>query len=271
MAVIYLLDDIVEFHANEHYLINLQQDQEKIPLNSPASRCFQLLIENRGSIIEQKMFFEKVWNKHGTYVSANTFYQNISILRRGLVKAGLSDDIVKTVSRKGLTLSKTLNVKVINYALHEKIEPQITSELTEKNEEQHETEQTTHPHYLVNISKISMLIIGLALTGATVFYYINQPDSYFSQYQKIKSIGDCQFFIKNPTVKINLITQIIDNLQEQCHTFKNYYITSYTFSPRLSIIKCKEEINSAKKHHCISEYYIIDTQYSKKTKIPTQF
>ncbi len=38
----------------------------------------------------------------GVVVSQNTFYQNISLLRKSLVKAGLSEDIIITVRQKAL-------------------------------------------------------------------------------------------------------------------------------------------------------------------------
>lgn len=38
-------------------------------------------------------------------VSQNTFYQNISLLRKSLVKAGLSEDIIITVRQKGFSVA----------------------------------------------------------------------------------------------------------------------------------------------------------------------
>lgn len=41
----------------------------------------------------------------GVVVSQNTFYQNISLLRKSLVKAGLSEDIIITVRQKGFSVA----------------------------------------------------------------------------------------------------------------------------------------------------------------------
>lgn len=38
-------------------------------------------------------------------VSQNTFYQNISLLRKSLLKAGLSEDIIITVRQKGFSVA----------------------------------------------------------------------------------------------------------------------------------------------------------------------
>lgn len=51
-------------------------------LNSPAGRCLLLLIDRAGSIVTQQEFLDIVWQSRGMLVSSNTYYQNISILRK---------------------------------------------------------------------------------------------------------------------------------------------------------------------------------------------
>jgi DNA-binding winged helix-turn-helix (wHTH) protein len=70
-------------------LRDLNNHDNVIILNSPASRCLLLLIERIGSIVTQQEFLDIVWTKCGMQVSTNTFYQNISILRKGLKKRAL--------------------------------------------------------------------------------------------------------------------------------------------------------------------------------------
>nr|VXZ89588.1 Uncharacterised protein [Klebsiella pneumoniae] len=80
----------------------------------------------------------------GVVVSQNTFYQNISLLRKSLVKAGLSEDIIITVRQKALaslrihwsflsdeecknmnrvTLTHYQNNKVVDFISEEKEKP----------------------------------------------------------------------------------------------------------------------------------------------------
>ncbi len=83
----------------------------------------------------------------GGVVSQNTFYQNISLLRKSLVKAGLSEDIIITVWQKGfsvapntlviplsdeecenmnrVTLTHYQNNKVVDFISEEKEKPDI--------------------------------------------------------------------------------------------------------------------------------------------------
>ncbi|WP_433977665.1 winged helix-turn-helix domain-containing protein [Erwinia sp. E_sp_B01_9] len=55
-------------------------------MNTPASRCFMLLIQKRGKVVTREEFLQHVWIENGAFVSQNTYYQNISILRRTLKK-----------------------------------------------------------------------------------------------------------------------------------------------------------------------------------------
>ncbi|VXC80574.1 hypothetical protein YERSI8AC_20001 [Enterobacterales bacterium 8AC] len=86
--------------------------QDIVQLNAPTSRCFEILLANRYSVISQKVLFESVWGKQGAYVSANTLYQNISLLRKALKSLDL-DGIVKTISKQGIVIADTVSVQEI--------------------------------------------------------------------------------------------------------------------------------------------------------------
>jgi DNA-binding winged helix-turn-helix (wHTH) protein len=64
------------------------KDHEAISLNAPTARCLQLLLQNCGKVFRDE-FLAAVWETRGVVVSQNTFYQNISLLRKSLLKAGL--------------------------------------------------------------------------------------------------------------------------------------------------------------------------------------
>lgn len=107
-----IINDAVIFKVNDSELIPLTQDGEAILLNSPTARCLQLLLERQGCVVSRDDFLEQVWGAKGIVVSQNTFYQNISLLRKSLKKAGLHEDIVVTVRRKGFTLSSNVVIKI---------------------------------------------------------------------------------------------------------------------------------------------------------------
>nr|WP_071934152.1 winged helix-turn-helix domain-containing protein [Raoultella ornithinolytica] len=87
-----------------------------VVLNSPASRCLLLLIESSNTIVTQQEFMYNVWEKLGLVVSANTYYQNICLLRKGLKEVGFPADPITTIPRIGLTLARETQVQVIESA-----------------------------------------------------------------------------------------------------------------------------------------------------------
>ena len=96
-----IINQEIIFNANMNELRPLAGDGECISLNAPTARCLLLLLQNCGKVISRDEF-RRLYGKHGVVVSQNTFYQNISLLRKSLVKAGLSEDIIITVRQKAL-------------------------------------------------------------------------------------------------------------------------------------------------------------------------
>ena len=113
---------------NDGVLIPLSQMGERIILNTPTARCLELLIERQGLVVSRDDFLEEVWGTKGIVVSHNTFYQNISLLRKSLKKTGLSDNIVVTVRRKGFTLSSDV---VITYEHVDYMPPELLGPVTD--------------------------------------------------------------------------------------------------------------------------------------------
>ncbi len=54
------------------------------------------------------------WGDRNDVTTPNAFYQAILTLRNALEVAGLPRDVVKTISRRGLTLSTAVSVEVLN-------------------------------------------------------------------------------------------------------------------------------------------------------------
>jgi DNA-binding winged helix-turn-helix (wHTH) protein len=102
MTLKYLISDQVIFDSDAHHLISLTSDTVKVTLHTPASQCLLLLLQNQGEVLTQKFLFENIWGKNGAFVSANTLYQNIAIVRKGLKSAGIGDDIVQTIPKTGI-------------------------------------------------------------------------------------------------------------------------------------------------------------------------
>lgn len=105
-----IINNEVIFDVNMSELQPLGDNGECVTLNAPTARCLQILLENNGRVISREEFLEAVWKNRGIIVSQNTFYQNISLLRKSLNKAGLSQDIVVTVRQRGFVLASGVHI-----------------------------------------------------------------------------------------------------------------------------------------------------------------
>ncbi|HBR4694212.1 TPA: winged helix-turn-helix domain-containing protein [Klebsiella pneumoniae] len=102
----YIINDEVIFNMDVNELQPVAgKDHEAITLNTPTARCLQLLLESNGNIISRDEFLSAVWKERGVVVSQNTFYQNISLLRKSLLRAGLTQDVVVTVRQHGFVIA----------------------------------------------------------------------------------------------------------------------------------------------------------------------
>lgn len=110
---LFIINEEIIFDANSCELKSLNDTGEVIVLNAPTARCLQLLIEKKGEVASRDCFMEQVWQVRGIVVSQNTFYQNISLLRKSLKKVGLMEEIIVTVRRKGFTLAMDTRIQPI--------------------------------------------------------------------------------------------------------------------------------------------------------------
>ena len=107
----YIINESVEFHPATSTLRDIHSPDVIFALNSPAGRCLLLLINRAGAVVTQQEFMEIVWNQSGMAVTASAYYQNISVLRKGLKRVGLGDDIIVTLPRVGLTLASGIRIR----------------------------------------------------------------------------------------------------------------------------------------------------------------
>ena len=78
----YIINNEVIFNVNMNELQPVGENGDSVTLNVPTARCLQLLLESNGKIISREEFLDIVWKNRGIVVSQNTFYQNISLLRK---------------------------------------------------------------------------------------------------------------------------------------------------------------------------------------------
>lgn len=110
----YLINESVEFHPVTNTLRDKHNPDNIVPLYSPAGRCLLLLLNRPGEVVTRHELMVFVWEQRGMMVSSNTYYQSIYVLRKGLKRIGLGDNLLLTLPRVGLTLTSNTRVKKLS-------------------------------------------------------------------------------------------------------------------------------------------------------------
>ncbi|WP_186380299.1 winged helix-turn-helix domain-containing protein, partial [Yersinia mollaretii] len=104
----FIINGKVCFLSDEHRLEPLGEQGSAISLNVPVSRCLLLLLQRKGSVISQSDFVYEVWESKGQFANANTYFQNIHLLRKALKTSGIEESIIKTVPKEGIRFTGTV-------------------------------------------------------------------------------------------------------------------------------------------------------------------
>ncbi|HAU5638604.1 transcriptional regulator [Citrobacter amalonaticus] len=269
MAKGYLINYIIEFWPDDNKLVNRQHPDLEAQLTGPASRCFELLLENAPEKVHQDDFFKAVWEKSGMVVPQNTLYQSISIIRKGLklVNHGKDTDIIKTIPRYGFRVNSDTYIQnieapptYIQFSENKNEELVIPSHEDEVQDgampfHTHESLQSERPKIATKKHLITIIISLLTIPLILFFSYLTAPSNndFFSSYVYFGQKNGCSFFI-NPDNKIK--THKFDRIKEEqieCKTFPWVYITSYRYTAIVSSISCSTPMNDNKrKPNCIS-------------------
>lgn len=132
-----IINDEIIFLENAYELRSVSSQNDVITLNAPTARCLQLLLDKAGQVVSRDDFLAQVWQARGIVVSQNTFYQNISLLRKSLKDAGLTKDIVITVRSKGFILAEDTIIRPVidEDILHATNDPVLAVQTVKRQEE----------------------------------------------------------------------------------------------------------------------------------------
>ncbi|KLP54107.1 transcriptional regulator [Enterobacter genomosp. O] len=262
----YIINNMVEFHPATSTLRDIASPDRVVVLNSPAGRCLLLLIERAGAIVTQQEFLDIVWQRRGMLVSPNTFYQNISILRKGLKKIGFEVDPIVTIPRIGLTLASDTQIVV-------KDPHPRPAELPEKDAP--ELCDTISPAVLPPLSAEpvavvtgasghrfrwlpGMLIALLVLVGAGIVTHSSAREKRFiDDYRFTALVGACHVYLAQDIQTQDERSKALAYLtpfKDACASYPWVYISWYPLLPRASVIRCDRSMKEP--NRCISDYFI---------------
>ncbi len=281
----YIINEAVEFHPATSTLRDLHNPDLVVALNSPAGRCLLLLITRVGDIVTQQEFMDIVWKQSGMRVTSNAYYQNISVLRKGLKRIGLGEDIIVTIPRIGLTLATGTRIRKLtaellvetgaeNAPLIEVDAPALEEPRMEASEPpvarsldialakdayplksiliNGKKPFTVYPgRYLFILAAATIAIAFMAWTMAKA------KPNFFSDYVSVKSIKGCKILLSQPIPAGPYQQQALaygNRFTDDCQSYPWIYVTKIPHLSRTSVIRCDKPFEHSTA--CISEYFV---------------
>lgn len=156
MSRVIILNNLIRFEPEKK---NLSSKNAHVHISAPASYCFQLLIDKQGELVTHEELYQHAWRQFGMEATANTLYQNISVIRRGLDKCGLHDDIIRTMPRRGFILSPAVIIQ------HARAQDYVDAEEVDIAEQTATILNETNPHLAFNESYTDELNTNTDFTG----------------------------------------------------------------------------------------------------------
>ncbi len=259
-------------------------------ISASASMCLELLIENAGQLITHQQFYDFVWRRFGTEPAPTALYQNISALRRALNKAGLQEDIIRTMPRKGFILSPktTISREITSSPASVPVQAEsIQAVRSDENSNFVNTEnplkktiseekpdviqsarkRLTHSFFIKGTRfwsalsfKEPMATISFTLMLFVIVYFFslrtgmddeNVLFSYSTDYK------GCKIFSKSDALlSTENVLKKVDQLKIDCRTAPYVYLTAYENADRLSYFSCQHPLDSSLRANCHSFYYV---------------
>lgn len=243
----YIINDIVLYIPEENRLTPLGRQGKETILNMPVNRCLQLLLQNPGVVIRQETIFGEVWEKHGQYVTMNTLYQNILLLRRGMREAGILISTIKTIPKVGVKF--TGKVKFIEGNTNNNGELNISYEGTLASNEGKHDELTTINDELVEGDKVTLenvnrwsligcfkertrlkvlLLTFFFITITSLFFiYPAKKTVFFDTHDKVMILDKCSIYTEreNADLTYSKIKNFMGGRKLNCNPGEFLYIT----------------------------------------------
>lgn len=276
----WIINEYIEFRPVLKKLTSLKTPEVSVILTTPASRCLLLLLEASPDIVLQQDFFKKVWEEEGMLVPANTLYQNISIVRRGLRAVGDTDQkLIATIPRKGFQIDD--GVRILKQEDIVKADNTIelpaidvpSSDLPEKSAVSEDEDASPEPVLTPTFqplpgedkNRIKKLLLPLLLilisfvTGFIVtsfIWYRHVEPAFFNTYTLTETDNGCHLHTRNDIHDNNnpysKYKSLILNTGLSCKSYPWVYFPLSVTSPTLTALACKNKYTTESSPGCIS-------------------
>ncbi|EKO3666657.1 MULTISPECIES: winged helix-turn-helix domain-containing protein [Vibrio] len=233
----------------------------EVTVNTPVRRCLQLLIEKQGQVIPHDEFFEFVWRKNGLEVSPNSFYQNISLLRRALKSFNINDEVIITIPKQGIILPSRVTISIVG---DQSVEAPVEDQAKKTNLLDTSKRRSALPIISATIT-ICLLLLTIVLysssptmkdfsikfseievTPSGCHIYFNKDErNYERHYDTLRKLS--------PNCSVIDQTEFYD--QKPLHYF---YVVTYDHVDRTTIYQCEKPMTANNRDNfCLSRYFVL--------------
>jgi len=213
-----------------------------------------LLLKSKGLVLHDE-FYRFAWEDNNGDVTLNNLYQNISLLRKSLMKvSGHAHEWIITVPRKGFKINNSLVIEeqVQTETGQASSVKEVVMEEPSKAEYPEKISRTI-PFYPLLMTVFTLVLCVTSFIGVEKMFFTSKAaEEMFSFYRKI---GDCDLYINRdsrvPFIHQDLLSEIISH----CQKFPYVYVTTYDIIQSTSVISCEKPL-SDNLPACVSLRYI---------------
>ncbi|EAO9608065.1 hypothetical protein GAG18_12170 [Salmonella enterica] len=251
-------DEFIFIPDSKDVTVTDKNDGRTVRLTTPAAKCLELLLENSTRIVSQSEFYTFVWGEEGKNVSANTLYQNISIIRRALesLKPG-TGKWIETAARKGFFVQE--GISAVKFLLDEELNCDYESAKPESFPEIETIQVKEYKEPLFENSRFKKMFLAvtacLAMLIFLVYSFVNEEDnSYMNSFVILKKESGCTFFYNKDSFNTKIPLEISKKIPLDCGKYPFVYITAYEYIRSMSFFACQHKPDTNNPAHCISWY-----------------
>lgn len=256
----YILSDRVMFSPAENKLTPLGPRGSEVILHAPVSRFLLLLLQRHGAIVLQDEIYREVWEKLGQRVAPNTLYQNVSLLRKALKKAGVVTLTIRTYPKAGFSFKGPIQIYEESDDLYEDDSLPVTNKTDSevitapdilRTEEQAKSEglednQRGQTGRQINTAVIlrAIIILLVATLCFVMFIVPSSTDEKFTAEQEIVArVNGCPVYVDRGNKKVEL-SKILAYLREKevrCVEHEFLYLTKTPNQEDVMVMTCNSD------------------------------
>ncbi|PAO19214.1 winged helix-turn-helix domain-containing protein [Enterobacter roggenkampii] len=256
----FILEDKVIYDSSTHSLFEVDRRETQVTLAIPASLCLLALLQNKDETVSLNELHAFAWQSRGISVSTNAIYQNLSIIRKQLVKAGLSGDLIKTVPKRGFVIlsESFLSLENENAQDVHSSPGQHTSRATDELLLENEEAITQRKHKGMLILLLATVVLSLFASEAGKRLREENEKFIYPSFSELTLSGDCHIYRNQSLRDDAYFYDFLAKKNFACGEQKWWYIFNYPPASKTLVLRCSSDLLSKEGKDdvlCSSDYY----------------